>query len=139
MPPRWQRCAFHYEDYPAAREPLDQFSQSFGAFLERGLEREWHIWVAEHEGRLISNIYLQLVTKVPRPGRPYDAYGYITNVYTVPEWRGHGVGGQVLDALIAWARERRLDFLVLWPSEASPPFYRRHGFVASPEGLELHL
>ena len=34
----------------------------------------------------------------PRPGLPPGAsYGYITNVYTAPEWRGQGVGGRVLD------------------------------------------
>jgi GNAT superfamily N-acetyltransferase len=133
------RWLFHSEDHPTERESLDAFTDQFGAFLGRVLGREWEAWVAEQDGRLISNMYVQTVEKPPRPGRPHAAFAYVSNVYTRPEWRGRGVGGQVLDALIAWARGRRLEFLVLWPSEASPPFYERHGFRRSADALELHL
>lgn len=133
------RWTYHYEENDAGTQPLEEFSRILTDFIERGLGREWAVWVAEHDGRLICNMYVQIVVKVPRPGRPFAAYGYISNVYTAPAWRSRGVGGLVPQALIAWARERQLAFLVLWPSEATPPFYERHGFIRSPDGLELHL
>jgi GNAT superfamily N-acetyltransferase len=99
------------------------------------------VWVAEREGRLVSQIWVQVIHKVPRPGRfeGHNRYGYVTNVYTEPDLRGQGIGGRLLERVVQWAREQRLEFLVVWPSEESVRFYERGGFHASPDALELQF
>ncbi len=115
-------------------------SQPFAEFLRAALAGDgWAIWVAERDGRLVANVYVRLVPKVPRPGRFGAVYGYVTNVYAEPDARNQGIGSAVLDAAIAWARERRLEFLIVWPAEESVRFYERAGFRRSEDALELHL
>jgi GNAT superfamily N-acetyltransferase len=89
--------------------------------------------------RLVGNIYVEQVVKVPRPGRFHARYGYVTNVYVDPETRGHGVGTALLRQVIAWAREQQMEFLIVWPAEDSKGFYRSCGCAASTEAMELPL
>jgi GNAT superfamily N-acetyltransferase len=63
---------------------------------------------------------------------------------TVPEHRGAGIGGQLLERCVAHARER--GGTVVWLNGRLPArgFYERHGFVATgdvfePPNLGPHL
>jgi GNAT superfamily N-acetyltransferase len=133
---RWD---FAFESDRPSDQPFEEFARAFAEFLAESLGEQWTIWVAERQGRLVANMTIQVVRKLPRPGHIHRFWGYVTNVYTLPEERSRGVGGQLLAALIGWARERELEFLILWPREESVPFYERHGFVHSPDAMELHL
>ena len=124
---------------PAA-QAYEEFATDFAGFLHRALSSDrWSIWVAEVDGRLVAHIYLQIVVKVPRPGRFAARWGYVSAVYTVPEARNQGIGSRLLRGVIGWAKEEGLELVLLWPSERSVPFYERAGFVRSRDILELYL
>lgn len=42
-------------------------------------------FVAECNGQLISALSVIKITKIPSPDDPHPQYGYLTNVYTLPE------------------------------------------------------
>lgn len=46
-----------------------------------------------------------------------------------------GLGGRVLEAAKDWAKDEDVELLVVWPSDESVSFYRRHGFVGEREPL----
>jgi GNAT superfamily N-acetyltransferase len=50
------------------------------------------------------------------------------------ELRGLGIGSVLLGAIVAASEGRGYARLVLSPSEAAVPFYRRAGFVVPDEG-----
>ncbi|AZN42762.1 GNAT family N-acetyltransferase [Paenibacillus albus] len=138
------RYVFTMEDYPELQqnaEGEEQFYTTCSAFLERAITGgDWYIWVAEEDGRIVSHMYLQLIHKVPRPGRTEDPYfGYVTNVYTRPAYRDRGIGTKIHQAMELWAKEQAVEFLILWPSSTSIQFYERSGFHPSEEALEKHL
>lgn len=134
---RWD---FSPDEVLSGAQSFEDFVQQFAVFLAAALEEKiWTIWVAATERQLLGNIYIQPVHKVPRPGSFNRKYGYVTNVYMEPAARGIGIGSRLLQHVIAWAREERLEFLVLWPSEESANYYARAGFHPSPDALELHL
>lgn len=134
---RWD---FSLEDDHTGTETFDAFQRRFGRSVCADMrQRRCAIHVAEHASRLIANMYVKLIRKVPRPGRFGTRFGYMMNVYTAPEWRNQGVGSLLLDQVISWARTQSLEFLVLWPSERSVSFYQRHGFQPSGDALELAL
>jgi GNAT superfamily N-acetyltransferase len=138
---RWDHCA---EEGETAGHDLAAFMAEFGAFLPAALRsRRWTVWVAEVDGSLVAHVYVQPITKVPRPGRPERSaersarWGYVSAVYAAPHVRNRGVGSALLRRVIEWAREEPLQLLLLWPSDRSVPFYARAGFLPSPEALEL--
>lgn len=56
---------------------------------------------------------------------------FIRELHLLPEYRGRGVGGQVLEELAVWAVQRRLPLLRLMVFKSNPArqLYLRHGFV----------
>ena len=136
---RWD---FSPDEVQSSVQSFEDFGREFGVFLQSALgSQTWAIWVAECQGRLIGNIYVKLVDKVPRPGRFSAKYGYVTNVYVEPQSQRLGVGSKLLQSVIAWAREQRLEFLIVWPwpRDDTIRFYERCGFARSVEAFELAL
>lgn len=136
---RWD---FTLEDYPEMVEGKDfeSFERECKEFLESAIDSgSWFVWIAEAGERVISHIYIELVHKVPRPGRVTNPFAYMTNVYTVPEQRGNGVGSKLLSKVNDWAKERNYEFIIVWPSDTSVKFYGRNGYSHCKEPMERHL
>lgn len=122
------------------REDRAAFVERFTRFMVGGaIDGRWTAWVAEDGDRIVSNIWIYRVPKVPSPGRTARDFGYVTNVYTRPEMRDRGVGADLLAAVTAWAHDVDLEMLIVWPSDRSAPWYQRSGFVPSEEMLELEV
>jgi predicted GNAT family N-acyltransferase len=56
--------------------------------------------------------------------------GHIGRMAVLADWRGQGIGGRILAALVARARERGMPRVVLNAQTHAVAFYVRHGFVA---------
>lgn len=134
---RWD---FTLEDHPSVSNDHKQpFNEECRSFLDEALSgKRWYIWVAEVDHRIVSHIYVQLIDKVPRPGRVTHPFGYVTNVYTRPDYRKKEIGSKLNAAVEQWAKERGVEFLLVWPSTTSIAFYTRNGYEASTESMELH-
>src|SRR5690606_29893787 len=118
----------------------EAFSHECREFFENMFaSNQWMVWVAEIEGRIIAHVFLQIIETIPRPGRQRSPYGYVTNVYTIPEYRSQGFGSRIMEELNRWAQQNQLTFLMVWPSETRVDFYERHGFEKALEVMENHL
>ncbi|MDF2668954.1 MAG: family N-acetyltransferase [Paenibacillus sp.] len=132
---RWE---FTLEHQPEVRDDYDLFVTECRVFLLQAIRGDrWHIWVAEVDGFIVAHVYIQLIDKVPRPGRITYPFGYMTNVYTHPDYRSQGIGGQILKRIKEWAAEHRFEFIIVWPSEDSRDFYTRNGYTLCNDPMEL--
>jgi RimJ/RimL family protein N-acetyltransferase len=134
---RWD---FSEEDYGKSAVSFEEFHRICCDFLVNAMESgDWYIWVAEVEGQIVSHMYLQFIHKVPRPGKSPDPYyGYFTNVYTRPGFRGQGIGTKIHSAMEKWSQENEVEFIIVWPSSGSVKFYQRNGFTPCEEAMEKH-
>ena len=114
--------------------PDPTFAERFAAWF-RTEEHQRTFWLAEREDQPIGMVNLLTFVRMPGPGIDGGRWGYLGNMYVVPERRNAGVGGQLLDALVAHADAAGLERIVLSPSERSVPFYRRTGFGAADQLL----
>lgn len=57
------------------------------------------------------------------------SWGYVGNVFVLPEQRNAGVGRALMDEILAWAAQNGLAHLRLAPSPRSRPFYERLGYA----------
>ncbi|NDI33182.1 GNAT family N-acetyltransferase [Chengkuizengella sediminis] len=137
---RWD---FTLEDYPDKKiqdSDYNQFHEECESFLLNAFNNNhWYIWVVEIEGKIVSNIYIEVIHKVPRPGRITYPFGYMTNVYTIPESRGLGLGSKLMTEINKWAEELNYEFIIVWPSEQSIDFYSRNGYIHCKEPMENTL
>src|SRR5688572_16767504 len=72
---RWDAWLEHGQDPPEVDQ--ETFVRECGQILkERLLSRQWTYWIATFEGEIISQIFIQLIAKVPKPSKMQDAFGY---------------------------------------------------------------
>lgn len=104
------------------------FVAEFRAWVEQeGSTRWW--WIAEVDGRPVGMVNVKLFSRMPGPGTTPTRWGYLSNLFVLPEARGAGVGGALIEALLAEADAQRLVRVVLSPSELAIPLYERFGFA----------
>ncbi|RED58518.1 GNAT family N-acetyltransferase [Cohnella lupini] len=134
---RWD---FTLEHQPEVEGDYRLFSKECREFLTAAIQGDrWYIWVAEVDGSLVSHVYIQLIDKVPRPGRITYPFAFMTNVYTHPEYRSQGIGSRILQKLQEWAAEKKYEFIIVWPSDESRNFYGRNGYTLCNDPMELVL
>jgi GNAT superfamily N-acetyltransferase len=85
--------------------------------------------VAEADGRAVGMAFGLF-------DRDDRGVGHLGGMWVEPAWRRHGLGRALADAVIAWARERKLRELALWVTEgneAATALYAARGFTATGE------
>lgn len=135
------RWAFRTEDAETPnRVKKEEFIAACVQFLTDGLSsNQWVYWIAEDENEIIAQIFVQCIKTVPKPERLEDMYGYVTNVYTKPSYRGQGIGFNLMKRVKDWAEAEELETLIVWPSERSRTFYERLGFKSENDIMEYEL
>lgn len=108
-------------------------------FRECFEKEDWIFFVAEENEEIVSHIFVKRIVSIPRPVRLENFWGYLTNVYTKPRFRGCGIGANLLKEVKLWATEKDFELLLVSPSETSINFYKREGFVAETDFYQLRL
>lgn len=132
-------------EFRAAERPAVESRETFVARCTTWMRERlvpgssWHCLVAERDGATVGHVWLEVVDKVPNPGaNEPERHVYLTNLYVRPDARG-GPGSALVEAALAWCRERQADTVILWPSEKSRTLYARYGFAPSTDILALSL
>ena len=130
-------------EFRAGRDPAVEEHQAFVDRCADWMAREladtsWRAWVALHEGRIVGQVWVHLIHKIPNPIGERDRHAYLSNLYVQPSARG-GVGTALLETVLEWARANGVDRIVLWPSKRSVTLYQRHDFRRDFDVMELPL
>lgn len=88
---------------------------------------------------IIGMAWLAVLPRVPSPRALQRASGELQCVYVVPGERDSGLGGRLIDAVLARARDLGLERVTVHSSPRAIPAYSRHGFEASPRLLHTHV
>ncbi len=109
-------CVFDWSEFPELAAIARHFATAGG-----------RIWVAEAAGEIVASLGV----------RPAPADGVeLLKVYVARPWRGSGLAATLLDAALAFARERHAARLELWSDTRftrAHAFYAKHGFVRTGE------
>jgi GNAT superfamily N-acetyltransferase len=92
-------------------------------------------WIAEREREPVGSGAVLVHLAIPRPGSPSDRAGRVQSVYVVPSARRSGIARALMHEAIAFAREAKLIFLALHPSDEARPLYASMGFAEADEML----
>lgn len=107
----------------------EAFTDRMSSWLFAGGSRTH--WVAFESEQVVGIVSLTVFERMPMPGAESARWSYIGNFFVLPDRRNQGIGRQLLDAAVEYARERGHRRIVLSPSERSKPFYERAGFEAA--------
>lgn len=74
---------------------------------------------------------------MPTYHNPTGRKAYIMNMYVRPAYRRRGIATQMLDLLVADARQRGIQSISLEATDAGRPLYTKYGFVPMEHEMEL--
>ena len=109
----------------------DEYEARFLDWYQRESTRRLS-WLAEVSGAPVGMMNLSIFERMPRPGRETGTWGYLGNAFVLGSFRNQGIGGLLLNALIAHADSHDFVRIVLRPNPRAIPFYLRAGFA--PDG-----
>ena len=112
---------------PTIRQPPVVYYDLKGMLVDDS----YYVLVAEADGQIVSSGYA--TTKPARPYLDHSHFAYFGFMYTLPEYRGRGINGRIIDELRNWARQQGLKEvrLTVYPeNEPAIRAYEKKGFVS---------
>lgn len=135
-----QRMVFLREMHPEMSDPGPEFVDLTRKYVAEKLPTgEFLVWFAEEDGQIVGTGGLIFWHRPPTFGYRTDLHAYILNMYTLPEWRGKGVGTMLLQHVIDYVKTTPASRIGLQASDMGRPLYERFGFVASGDAMTLNL
>ena len=105
-----------------------QLRRYFPEHLKSG---DFQAFLAEEGGKAAACAYLVRWEAPANPACPSGIRGTVFNVWTDPDFRRNGLATQVMNALIAGARESGISLLELSATRQGKPLYEKLGFCNS--------
>ncbi len=105
-------------------------------FIEAVENKDGCFLVAEKNGQLIGYANGERKKVFYRHGKYFE----IDNVGVHPDWQGKGIGKQLLDTIIAWAKNQGYTKVYLqsyYNNDKAIQFYKNQGFEPIDIGLEI--
>ncbi|BBD08136.1 GNAT family N-acetyltransferase [Desulfovibrio ferrophilus] len=120
---RARMFATFYDTDPQTLAAADQ--DFFLSAMSRG---DAAFWLAEDEARAVACGALSLYHLPPKPFSLKTPYAYLSSMWTEPEYRRQGVGRQIMELAVEFARQCGASHLSLHSTEAGRSVYSRFGF-----------
>ncbi|MFP5246336.1 MAG: N-acetyltransferase family protein [Thermoanaerobaculia bacterium] len=130
--------AFDPQRFLATEEGAEK---GYAAFLASVLRsKDARVLIAENDGAIVGYVYVALEPLSWKELR--GPAGFIHDVLVVDEARGTGVATALMNAAIAWLRERGAPRVILWtaaPNTAAQSLFERFGFRETMLEMTLEL
>lgn len=121
-------------------EERQQLEQILKRYLARALlEKSFVCWLVEVEGEVVATGGMNFFERAPMRKNLTGREAYILNIYTVPEWRGHGFARLVFAKLLEHAREQGIVRIGLHATEDGRQLYEKFGFRPDSTGMEIWI
>jgi ribosomal protein S18 acetylase RimI-like enzyme len=95
---------------------------------ERIADPEWPVFLLEEEGE--CRAFCQMIATRDLDDDP-KRVGHITSLHVLPQWRGRGYGGVLMEHVLREFRRRGFDVVTLWVLEENSSarrFYEKNQF-----------
>mgnify|MGYP001580507277 CR=1 FL=1 len=118
----------------------DQIVESTHDYFEKQLNgNHFAAFFALADGQIVGTGGFVVYDTPPSPSNPSGTEGYIMNMYTLPEWRKHGVATLILQALADHARHEGATRVWLRASTFGRKVYEHFGFEQRDSYMQMRL
>ena len=98
-------------------------------FSRRMADGRFAAWVAETGGGVIvATSAVSFYETAPKPWNLDSQYAFISSMYTEPEHRRKGLGGELLQAALRFSSEKGVTHATLHASQSGKHLYESAGF-----------
>lgn len=93
-------------------------------YFEKHLGKDLFAFVAKENDKIVATAFLLVIEKPSNPHFINGLMGNVLNVYTMPPYRRKGISTKLLENLILFAKEHRLDFIELKATKEGYSMYK---------------
>ncbi len=104
--------------------------------IAEGKYRGWLVMLGDE---IVGGAGLAFIEWPANPWSRMKARPTVMNVYVAPEHRRRGLARRLLETIITWARDNKIEFLELSASTKGRALYESLGFEPEPTIMHLHL
>lgn len=116
----------------------DEVAEAFRRYALRKMPAgEFMAWVAEADGRVVATSGLTFFERPPNATNPAGLEAYLSNMYTLPGWRGRGMAAALVSAAVEHVKRTPARRVWLHATDEGRRVYEKAGFVASETDMEL--
>ncbi|MCS6860761.1 MAG: GNAT family N-acetyltransferase, partial [Abditibacteriales bacterium] len=135
-------CSFQYDTYTLNFPGFvvdKRFLNAFRHDLRRAVDDPMHgVFVLEQGGRIVGFLWVVAYEN----GWTGERYGYVNNVYVIPEARGQGLGRLMMEFTEQHFRQRgitRIRLTVTASNEAAVNLYKSQGYITARYEMEKNI
>lgn len=133
---RWEMAT----EYQTGQVTRDEYIAAYREATRDELASGRYVaWLAEANGQAVACTVLIWWQMPPNLEELHRRRGYVSSVYTHPDYRRLGLARTLMEMLVTKARELHVSKLLLSSSSMGRPLYLSMGFVVNERGLELVL
>lgn len=96
-------------------------------------------FVIKVESQIVAMSGVFIKNDIPYCFYKNNKYGFIGDMYTIPEFRNKGFAQKLLTRSIEWLKSEGISSIQLLASSQGKHLYKRNGFVERPEFMVLEL
>ncbi len=111
----------------AATTPTD-IKTELKDYFTTELNKTIVVMLAEENGNVVATSSVIFQQYPPSFSLKKGMRAYITNVYTMPEYRRKGISTILLDKLVEEVESQDINYIWLWSTKQGTHFYKKYGF-----------
>lgn len=107
-------------------------------YYKRALETGEHVaYLVYDNGKFIGAGGVSFYQVMPTYNNSSGKKAYIMNMYTLPQYRRHGIAFHTLDLLVKDAKAKGVSSIALEAADMGRPLYEKYGFIKMENEMEL--
>lgn len=133
------RMEFLRVDFVMTEDDERSLIQELSEYYPACLGKDLFAFCAFDGDTMVSSVFLVISKRPPNPILPNGLSGYISNVYTNPQYRGLGLATSLLQSAKAKAQECNVSSMDLIATDKGRPIYEKMGFAKNDRYMRLLL
>ncbi len=121
-------------------EDNTSMDETFRNYFDSSLsDKSLVAWVAEDDGVVVSAVCFCLCRFAPRFENPSGLVAYMTNVFTIPNYRRQGIVSRLVSEAIVDLKTQGIRKILLHSSCMAKPMYEGLGFTEGKNYMSMNI
>lgn len=126
---KWRMEVLQEVFFISANQSLTKLDQENRTYYQNALPKEEHVACLAYSAKeTVGCGGICFYQEMPSPDNQTGGCAYLMNIYTRPEFRGHGIGKSIVSWLIKQAKDKGITKIYLETSDFGRPLYQQMGF-----------
>lgn len=119
-------------------KPTPQWALESTALVKERLGHDLYgVVIDAEEGGLAACGLINIMPRLPRPGRQAHSAAYVQWVSTAPQYHRRGYAREIMVALLEWTDEQGIEVIELHATPAGRELYRELGFFVKTDNISM--